>query len=107
MAEAECARIVAEAESRWQVAVALCHRIGQLEIGDAAVVVVAASAHRDEAFVACRHVIEELKRRVPIWKQEMYADGSVEWVGEAGTQRRVLTRNTPGESAGRPRGETG
>ena len=71
MVEAECARIVAEAEARWQVAVALRHRIGRLEIGDAAVAVVAASAHRDEAFVACRHVIEELKRRVPIWKREV------------------------------------
>jgi molybdopterin synthase catalytic subunit len=81
MVEAECARIVAEAQSRWQVAVALRHRIGQLEIGDAAVAVVAASAHRDEAFIACRHVIEVLKRRVPIWKREVYADGSVEWVG--------------------------
>ena len=84
MVEAECARIVAEAESRWQVAVALQHRIGRLEIGDAAVAVVAASAHRDEAFVACRHVIEELKRRVPIWKREVFADGTVEWVGAAG-----------------------
>jgi molybdopterin synthase catalytic subunit len=87
MVEAECARIVAEAESRWQVAVALRHRIGRLEIGDAAVAVAAASAHRDEAFVACRYVIEELKRRVPIWKREVYADGRVEWVeagGEAG-----------------------
>lgn len=81
MVEAECGRIVAEAEARWQVAVALRHRIGRLEIGDAAVAVAAASAHRDEAFVACRHVIEELKRRVPIWKREMYADGSIEWVG--------------------------
>ena len=80
MVEAECARIVAEAASRWQVAVALRHRIGRLEIGDAAVAVAAASAHRDEAFVACRHVIEELKRRVPIWKREVYADGSEQWV---------------------------
>ena len=81
MVEAECARIVVEAEARWQVAVALRHRIGRLEIGDTAVAVVAASAHRDEAFVACRHVIEELKRRVPIWKREVFADGTVEWVG--------------------------
>jgi molybdopterin synthase catalytic subunit len=81
MAEAECARIVAEAESRWDVAVALRHRIGQLQIGDAAVAVAVASAHRDEAFVACRYVIEELKRRVPIWKKEYFADGTVEWVG--------------------------
>jgi molybdopterin synthase catalytic subunit len=84
MAEAELARIVAEAESRWDVAVAVRHRIGNLEIGDAAVAVAVASAHRDEAFVACRYVIEELKRRVPIWKREVYADGTVEWVGVGG-----------------------
>jgi molybdopterin synthase catalytic subunit len=84
MVEAECARIVAEAESRWNVAVRLQHRVGRLEVGDTAVAVVAASAHRDEAFVACRHVIEELKLRVPIWKREYFADGTVEWVGEAG-----------------------
>jgi molybdopterin synthase catalytic subunit len=81
MAEAECARILAETETRWPVTVALRHRVGRLEIGDAAVAVVAASAHRDEAFVACRHVIEELKLRVPIWKREVFADGKVEWVG--------------------------
>lgn len=86
MAEAECARIVAEAESRWQVGVAIQHRIGRLEIGEAAVAVAAASAHRDEAFLACRYVIEELKRRVPIWKREVFADGSAEWVGAAGKE---------------------
>jgi molybdopterin synthase catalytic subunit len=84
MVEAECARIVAESESRWDVVISLRHRVGRLEVGEVAVAVVAASAHRDEAFVACRHVIEELKRRVPIWKREYFADGSVEWVGEAG-----------------------
>ena len=81
MAEAECARIVGEAEGRWPVRVALEHRLGKLEIGDAAVAVAAAAAHRDEAFAACRFVIEEVKRRVPIWKKEFYADGTVEWVG--------------------------
>lgn len=81
MVEVECGRIVAEAESRWNVAVSVRHRVGPLEVGDVAVAVVAASAHRDEAFIACRHVIEELKRRVPIWKREYFADGSVEWVG--------------------------
>ena len=80
MAEAECDRLVAEAESRWACRVALQHRIGALEIGDAAVAIVAASAHRDEAFAACRYVIEEVKRRVPVWKREYYADGSLEWV---------------------------
>jgi molybdopterin synthase catalytic subunit len=86
MAEAECGRIVSEAEARWPVRVALEHRLGTLEVGDAAVVVVAAGAHRDEAFEACRHVIEELKRRVPIWKREYFADGGLEWVNAARDQ---------------------
>lgn len=98
MAEAECARIIAEAEARWNVAVALRHRVGALKIGDTAVAIVVASAHRDESFLACRYVIEEVKRRVPIWKKEYFADGSVEWVGsgEAGKQ---------GARAGALRGE--
>lgn len=80
MVEAECGRIVAETERRWPVAVALRHRLGRLEIGEAAVAIAAAGAHRDEAFTACRHVIEEVKRRVPIWKREFYADGTISWV---------------------------
>ena len=80
MAETECARSVAEAEARWPVAVALAHRLGMIEIGEHAVLVVAAAAHRGDAFDACRHVIDEVKRRVPIWKREYYADGSVAWV---------------------------
>lgn len=61
--------------------VAVVHRIGELAIGDIAVVVAAGHAHRAPAFDACRFVIEELKRRVPIWKRERYADGTREWVG--------------------------
>jgi len=80
MAEAECGRILAEAQTRWPVAVALQHRVGGLEIGDAAVAIAVGSAHRDDAFAACRYVIEEVKRRVPIWKRESYADGTVSWV---------------------------
>jgi molybdopterin synthase catalytic subunit len=80
MAEAECARIVAEAETRWPCRIALMHRTGRLVLGDAAVAIAAASAHRDESFQACRYVIEELKRRVPIWKRERYADGTEAWV---------------------------
>jgi molybdopterin synthase catalytic subunit len=80
MAETESARIVEEAQGRWPVEVALLHRLGALAIGDAAVAVVAASAHRAAAFDACRYVIEEVKRRVPVWKKEFYADGAVEWV---------------------------
>ena len=59
-------------------------RIGALEIGDTAVGIAVSGAHRDEAFAACRHVIEEVKRRVPIWKRERYADGSEEWVDPTG-----------------------
>jgi molybdopterin synthase catalytic subunit len=80
MAEAECGRIVTEAESRWPCRIALRHRLGTLEIGETAVAVVAAAAHREDAFVACRHVIDEVKRRVPIWKREVYADGREAWV---------------------------
>jgi len=83
MAEEECARIVAEAEARWPVRIALEHRLGALEIGDVAVAVAAAGAHRDEAFAAGRFVIEEVKRRVPIWKKEFYQDGAVQWVDPA------------------------
>lgn len=104
MVEAECARIVAEAESRWQVGIALRHRVGRLEVGDAAVAVVAGSAHRDAAFTACRYVIEELKRRVPIWKQEFYADGTVEWVATAGKQvSREAGKQGSGEPSNAPR----
>jgi molybdopterin synthase catalytic subunit len=84
MAEAECARIVAEAQEQWNVTVALRHRIGRLQIGEAAVAIAVASAHRDAAFAGCRYVIEEVKRRVPIWKKEYFADGTVQWVGSGG-----------------------
>jgi molybdopterin synthase catalytic subunit len=91
MAEAECAAIVTEAETKWPVRVALSHRIGTLEVGEAAV----AAPHRGEAFEACRYVIEELKRRVPIWKREWYADGSADWVNPAAAG----TGNPPEEVA--------
>ncbi len=80
MAEAVAAEIVAEAEARWPVRVALGHRLGDLAVGDAAVAVAAGSAHREAAFAACRYVIEEVKRRVPIWKLERHPDGSETWV---------------------------
>lgn len=80
MAEAECARIVAEAEVTWPVRVALAHRVGDLVPGDVAVAVIASSAHRDPAFAACRWVIEAVKEHVPIWKRERYVDGTEVWV---------------------------
>lgn len=92
MAEQVIAEIIREAEGKWsRAAVAVEHRIGALTIGDTAVAVVAAAAHRGEAFEACRYVIEELKKRVPVWKKEFFADGTVEWVDPtagAGTQGR-------------------
>jgi molybdopterin synthase catalytic subunit len=77
----EGARIVAEARQRFGIPGLLCvHRVGELAIGDVAVWVGAASAHRDEAFRACRFVIDEVKHRVPIWKKEHYDNGDSGWV---------------------------
>ena len=56
------------------------HRVGHLRLGEEAVLVEAASAHRREAFEACHWILDEVKQRVPIWKQEHYLDGSHEWV---------------------------
>lgn len=82
LAESEGTAILAEAKARFDIHAAACtHRIGVLEIGDIAVGVAVSAAHRDAAFDACRYIIDELKVRVPIWKRETYADGSVEWTG--------------------------
>jgi molybdopterin synthase catalytic subunit len=62
-------------------ALAAVHRVGDLEIGDLAVVVAAACPHRGEAFEACRRLIDDLKSQVPIWKHQLFADGGSEWVG--------------------------
>lgn len=62
-------------------AIAAVHRIGDLAIGDLAVVVAAACPHRDQAFAACRALIDDLKAQVPIWKHQVFADGGDEWVG--------------------------
>lgn len=85
MAEAELERILAEARERWAAArVALRHRVGRVPVGEASIAIVAAAPHRAEAFAACRHVIEEVKRRLPIWKKEHRADGTAEWVDPSG-----------------------
>lgn len=63
------------------VALAAVHRTGELAVGDLAVVVGAASAHRDLAFTAARELIDTLKASVPIWKHQVFLDGSDEWVG--------------------------
>lgn len=82
MAEREMAAIVAEAGAlAGGVDVAAVHRVGTLVVGDVAVVIAAGHAHRAAAFEACRYVIEEIKKRVPVWKAEHYADGAEAWVG--------------------------
>jgi molybdopterin synthase catalytic subunit len=63
------------------VALAAVHRTGLLEVGDVAVVVAASAAHRGEAFEAARRLIDDLKASVPIWKRQVFADGTQEWVG--------------------------
>jgi molybdopterin synthase catalytic subunit len=60
---------------------AAVHRVGDLRVGDLAVIAAASSAHRDEAFTACRRLIDDLKADVPIWKHQTFADGGDEWVG--------------------------
>jgi molybdopterin synthase catalytic subunit len=80
MAVQQIREIVAEAESRWGVErVAVAHRVGRLEIGEASVIIVVASPHRAEAFDACRYIIDTLKTTVPIWKKEVATNGE-EWV---------------------------
>jgi adenylyltransferase/sulfurtransferase len=81
LALAEGAAIVTETERLHPGARVLCvHRTGVLRVGEAAVWIGVASAHRPAGFAACRHVIEELKRRLPVWKKEHHPDGAAEWV---------------------------
>lgn len=81
MALAVLETIAEEIASRFDVArLAILHRTGEVPVGEASVIIVAASEHRGPAFDACRYAIEELKARAPIWKQERFPDGSV-WVG--------------------------
>jgi len=78
MALSEMQAIDTDVRKRWPItSVAIVHRLGALEIGDVSVAVAIASPHRAEAFEACRHAIDTLKKTVPIWKKEFYADGSV------------------------------
>lgn len=81
MALQEGARVLAEAREHFAVLDARCvHRVGRLAIGETAVWVGVISAHRDEGFAACRYIIDEVKKRVPIWKKEHYREGDTSWV---------------------------
>jgi molybdopterin synthase catalytic subunit len=81
LAVREGERIVTEAIARFGVARAACvHRVGDLAVGELAVWVGVSAPHRDEAFRACRYIIDEVKHRLPIWKKEHYVDGDSGWV---------------------------
>jgi molybdopterin synthase catalytic subunit len=80
MAIQQIRAIVTQAQQRWGIErVAVAHRVGRLEIGEASVIVVVATPHRGEAFEACRYIIDALKTSVPIWKKEVASNGE-EWV---------------------------
>jgi molybdopterin synthase catalytic subunit len=85
MALQELEAIAIETRSRWPVSdVRIVHRLGRMEIGEASVAVAVASPHRGEAFAACRFAIDTLKKSVPIWKKEFYADGAIWLEGPGG-----------------------
>jgi molybdopterin synthase catalytic subunit len=78
----EMRRVAEEVAEKYPaIAVAAVHRVGDLAVGDLAVVVAVSCAHRGDAFEACRMLIDELKATVPIWKHQRLGDGSSEWVG--------------------------
>jgi molybdopterin synthase catalytic subunit len=97
MAQAKLAELATEAQRRWPlVGCAIVHRLGRLEVGEASVAVAVSAAHRQPAFEAGEWLIDTLKQCVPIWKRELWADGTSEWVHpvmETGDSR------APGEGA--------
>jgi molybdopterin synthase catalytic subunit len=81
-AEAELRRVAEKVAGDFPVrALAATHRVGELRVGDIAVVVAVSCPHRDEAFAAARRLIDDLKSGVPIWKHQTFGDGQEEWVG--------------------------
>jgi molybdopterin synthase catalytic subunit len=81
MAERVLAEVAREAAGRLGTErIAVVHRIGELGVGEASVAIAVSSPHRAEAFDACRYIIEEIKRRLPIWKEERYVDGEARWL---------------------------
>jgi molybdopterin synthase catalytic subunit len=83
-AAAELRRVAEKIAASYSVtAVAAVHRVGDLAVGDLAVIVAVSCPHRGDAFEACRALIDELKRSVPIWKHQQYVGGGSEWVNSA------------------------
>lgn len=82
MARPVLAEIAAEAADRLGTdRIAVVHRVGELAVGEASVAIAVSSPHRAEAYDGSRYVIEEIKKRLPVWKKEHYTDGPAEWVG--------------------------
>lgn len=86
MAEAEMQRVLEQIATEWPICrIGAIHRTGPLELGDTAVAIAASGPHRDETFAAGRAAIDRIKESVPIWKQEHWADGEIEWVDSTAT----------------------
>jgi molybdopterin synthase catalytic subunit len=93
MALKELERLEAEVRGRWEIeAIAIVHRIGRLEIGEASVAIAVSSPHRREAIEACHFAIDRLKQTVPVWKKEFWEGGEV-WIENA--QGSTITRAQP------------
>ncbi len=81
LCESEAQKIFNEVQAQFSIAQFVClHRVGRLAVGEMSVWVGVSSTHRDEAFKGCRYIIDEIKKRLPIWKKEVFADGSSSWV---------------------------
>ncbi len=80
-AQAVLAEVAKEIDARFDVvALAVAHRVGPIAIGEAALVAAVATAHRGEAFAACQALVDLVKERLPVWKHQVFADGTDEWV---------------------------
>jgi molybdopterin synthase catalytic subunit len=81
MAEAELRRIAGETMGAAPALVALVHRVGELAVGDVSLAVAVSTPHRADSYALSRDILEAIKRRLPVWKRELYADGGESWVG--------------------------
>lgn len=97
MAEKELRSICEEACSRYEVgALRAVHRVGELELGEVSVVIAVAAPHRVDCYEASRFVIEELKKRLPVWKHERYREGDSAWIGAPDAAAALGGSGTPG-----------
>jgi molybdopterin synthase catalytic subunit len=106
MAEDVLGRIAEEAEERFGTdRILVLHRVGELGVGEVSTAIAVATPHREEAYGASRYIIEEIKKRLPVWKQEEYVDGERAWVrghvpGSEGLDRQVGSSDQEGRGQG-------